>query len=679
MSVRLLAVLCLLGAAVASVQQEDKNRPVTKVINLLKDMQKQLEKEGEEDEEVYDKVMCWCETNDREKTQAIADGEQRITDLGASIEELTASSARLTAEISALNGELGKNTNALDKATNLRTSDLAAFNAEEKETLGSIASMKAAITVLSSQHSFLQSADNTAVTKVAQMLKETVEKKKVFLAPSHKRAILAFAQDPEGYLGGSFAQYDGFEGKVANAGSYAPQSGAIFGILKNMKESFEHNLASSQQEEMEGVNQFNELKSAKEEEIDAGNAQVSQKSDELAASDEQCATDKQDLIDTTATLKSDRDFLAMLKMHCQQVDAQMEERQKTRALEISAVSKALSILSGDAAHDLFTKTFNPAFFLQKSSTTEAQEKVAKMLASAGKKAKDSKLILLATKVKLDAFSGVGKEINKLIDDLETEKQDEIKFKDWCIEEFADNAHNNALNTKDKERLVAASDHLKNQIDNLNTEIDKLNADVAEMQLQMKNAASDREAENKVFQQTVADQRATQQLLGSALNVLKGFYGLQVQKKTGAKQLAGPPPPPGFKNYENNASSGGVMGMLEGIIAETKEMEAAATRDEASAQKAYEDFVADTNASINDCNTSITNKSEAKAKAESDKTETDVELDSTLAQLQQLSNESADLHSNCDFTLGNFDVRQEARDSEIESLKASLQILSGAGR
>merc|ERR1719502_2268 len=117
---RFLAVLCLLGAAFASVQHEDKNRPVTKVINLLKDMQKQLEKEGEEDEEVYDKVMCWCETNDREKTQATADGEQRITDLGSSIEELTAKSARLRAEISTLDGEVAKNTEALDKASNLR-------------------------------------------------------------------------------------------------------------------------------------------------------------------------------------------------------------------------------------------------------------------------------------------------------------------------------------------------------------------------------------------------------------------------------------------------------------------------------------------------------------------------------------------------------------------------------
>merc|ERR1719502_1157233 len=65
-----------------------KNRPVSKVITLLKDMQKQLEKEAEEDEEIYEKMACWCETNDKEKTKSIADAEARINDLTTEIEEL---------------------------------------------------------------------------------------------------------------------------------------------------------------------------------------------------------------------------------------------------------------------------------------------------------------------------------------------------------------------------------------------------------------------------------------------------------------------------------------------------------------------------------------------------------------------------------------------------------------
>merc|ERR1719274_83873 len=94
-----------------------KNRPVTKVITLLKDMQKQLEQEAEEDEEIYEKMACWCETNDKEKTKAIADAEARIEDLTSDIEGFTAQSARLNTEIKNLEKEIAANQAALDKAT----------------------------------------------------------------------------------------------------------------------------------------------------------------------------------------------------------------------------------------------------------------------------------------------------------------------------------------------------------------------------------------------------------------------------------------------------------------------------------------------------------------------------------------------------------------------------------
>merc|ERR1719345_69407 len=86
-----------------------KERPVTKVVNLLKDMQKQLEKEAEEDEEIYEKMACWCETNDKAKTKAIADAEAHIEDLTSTIEELSASSARLNTEIKNLEAEVAEN------------------------------------------------------------------------------------------------------------------------------------------------------------------------------------------------------------------------------------------------------------------------------------------------------------------------------------------------------------------------------------------------------------------------------------------------------------------------------------------------------------------------------------------------------------------------------------------
>ena len=76
------------------------------------------------------------------------------------------------------------------------------------------------------------------------------------------------------------------------------------------------------------------------------------------------------------------------------------------------------------------------------------------------------------------------------------------------------------------------------------------------------------------------------------------YTALVQKtQVGKKELAGQAPPPGFKSYEKNAASGGVMGMMSGIINDAKAMEAEAIRGEESAQKQYEEFVKDSNLSI----------------------------------------------------------------------------------
>merc|ERR1719482_2298546 len=130
-----------------------KNRPVSKVITLLKDMLTQLQKEAEEDEEIYDQMACWCETNDKEKTKSIADAEARIEDLTTKIEELTALSAQLNTELKNHDQEVAKHQSGLDQATAMRKKELAEFNSEEKDMLGTIQALKQAITVLKKHNS----------------------------------------------------------------------------------------------------------------------------------------------------------------------------------------------------------------------------------------------------------------------------------------------------------------------------------------------------------------------------------------------------------------------------------------------------------------------------------------------------------------------------------------------
>merc|ERR1719433_1662860 len=140
---------------------------------------------------------------------------------------------------------------------------------------------------------------------------------------------------------------------------------------------------------------------------------------------------------------------------------------------------------------------------------------------------------------------------------------------------------------------------------------------------------------------------------------------------------GPPPPPGFQEYSKNAASGGVMSMIEQIITDAKAMEADAIRSEEDSQKAYEDFVKETNNSIEAKSKDIINKSDNKAKAETDLVEAKEAKEGVLLELEQLSNYNAELQQSCNFVLKNFEVRQTARDEEVEALRQAKAILSGA--
>merc|ERR1712129_583095 len=195
-----------------------------------------------------------------------------------------------------------------------------------------------------------------------------------------------------------------------------------------MLETFEANLAQSQEEEMKNQKAYEDLKKAKEDEIAAGQAQIDKKTSELADTDEKNANAKDDLADTKKSLAADEEFLMMLKEKCSMTDREWEERQKTRQLEMEAVSKTLAVLSGDDAHDLFTRTFNPAL-LQTAATMMNRQRASELLSQVARKFNSPRLAALAYRVRLDAFTRVKKAIDDMVAQLLKEKADEIKHKD----------------------------------------------------------------------------------------------------------------------------------------------------------------------------------------------------------------------------------------------------------
>merc|ERR1719327_1789122 len=187
-----------------------------------------------------------------------------------------------------------------------------------------------------------------------------------------------------------------------------------------------------------------------------------------------------------------------------------------------------------------------------------------MLHEAASRAKDPRLAALAVSAHMSNFGKVKESIQSMIDNLLKEKEDEIKHRDFCIDEFNKNERNIENKERVKSEKLAKIDDLQSTIDTCTKDLETMKASIAEMQVQMKRAGENREIENKDFQLTIADQRATQKLLGAALGILQSFYSkaalVQGGRGSASKRTAQTPMPPGFKPLKKSAAGGGVVAM-----------------------------------------------------------------------------------------------------------------------
>lgn len=666
------------GLTLQMVANQDPSRPVSKVISVLKDMLKTLDKEQKQDEDVYAKMACWCDSGEKEKTVSIADAEDTIVNLNSAIEAGDAESQRLESQMRTLERQVADSKQALNESALLREEQHQTFVAEELELTEAIQSVKSALVVLSKHNgAFLQESVSTkmAVQKVQRAFQRFQWLVTATLSPSQRQMARSLAQ-----LHGGFAEkYDPVHPKP----QYTEQSGEIFGILQAMLEAFEASLADAQKKEAAAQTAFLDLAETKNKEIKLVEEDHSSKSLQNADAKKKKAEDSESLQDTQDALVADQEYLAMLKAKCEATSSEWDERQATRQDEIAAVSKALDVLSADDAHDLFTRTFAAASFLQKSASanSELRANASSLLSRVASKVGNPRLAVVATQLKLDNFTEVKASIDNMIAELTTESNDEIKHKDFCIVEFNENELQTDEKEHEKERVLAEIATLETTIEVLAKEIDELNTTNRDMEYQLKQAAENRELENTEFQSTVADQRETQSVLEQAKAFLLSYYGQRTNPAAYFMQKqaepVGPPPPAGFDKYENSASSNRVIGLIEQIITDAKQMEKDTTRAEEDAQKAYEDFVKGTNGSIQANSVSIVDKSEDQAGAEERLLDAKTDRDNLHSDLEQLATYKGEVHASCDFILKNFEVRQAARNQEIEALRQAKAILSGS--
>lgn len=720
-----------------AVTQSQKT-PVARVVGLLKEMQKTLQSEMDEDAKLYEKLACWCSTNEKEKKGAISDGGGKIAELTSAIQALTAKIAQLEADVKQLDEEAAEEKKALAEATAIREKEAAQFHAEELDSVQAIESLKAAIIVLSKHHggalpqlalslldirgrrqtaanpwsvdhdsASMRSFDDFLANNGFSVAGSTADASAVPVAPSRQR----FLQE----AGGSKAASAGADSEAGEAWSaaettvvqramkaaskymrarhreeydtsYNPRSGEILGVLKELKSQMEADLGDAQKEETAKATAFAEMRKAKSAEIAAAERQSEEKEDQLAKASMDLAESKEDLENTQAALTEDEKFMANLKATCEDADKNFEERKSARMAEITAVSETIGILTADEARDTISRTYNLLQTVATHSMASIRSRASAVLRDVAAKTRNPELSIFATRVELDSFARVKKAIDDMVEILKQGQADEVKKHDWCTSEGQKNDMAIAKTETEKTTLSAKVDDLDTTVARLLDEIAQAKKRIGSLELELQRASENRQTENLDFQKTVADQAATQEILKDALERLAKFYEQEefLQKsvhKPAASTLQikskRQTPPVQQMEYKKNSGASGVMSLLKKLIADAKQLEKDALKSESAAQAQYETFVSDTNDSIRALSDEIAEKVSSQALANKAKAAAQADLAAANREAEELGQYQADLNGECGFLLKNFDARQEARGQEIEALQQAKQILNGA--
>merc|ERR1719264_1114742 len=603
---------------------------------------------------------------------SIKEGKAKI----AALEELLKSGKeqmeQLEADLKEHEASRAEAKKAMASASALREKEAAAFAKFSEDSKTNLAALAKAIPAIESGMggAFLQTAEASNLKRFAM--------EKAEMADETRQEVLAF---------------------LSGKDEYAPQSGQIVGILKQMEDEMAKALEDAETAEAEAIKAYDALMAAKEKEVEALNAQIEEKLTRKAELGVELAGGLNELEDTEISVAEDEKFLAELGTGCATKEKEWAEVCKTRQEELVALAETIKILNDDDALELFKKTLpSAASLLQLTESAQSMRNEALLaIQQAAKKGAQLRaqpqldLIALALKGKSQGFEKVIGMIDEMVANLKKEQADDEAKKEYCDKEF------DTSEDKKKELDLSVSDsataieELEGSIATLTEEIAALNAGIKALDKAVAEATEIRKEENADYKELKQSDTAAKEILGMAKNRLNKFYNPKLYKPPPAveptlvqisehasSKAAPPPPPETFGPYtKKTEESTGVIAMIDLLVKDLdKELQEAEVMEK-DAQAEYEEMMAESATKRADDSKAVSDKTALKASEEEalmteqeTKASTEKELMATLELIHSL-------HGECDWLLKYFDARAEARAGEVDALGKAKAVLSGA--
>merc|ERR1719253_183347 len=506
-------------------------------------------------------------------------------------------------------------------------------------------------------------------------------------------------------------------------------SGEIVGILSQMAEDMEKDLAEATETENAAVADFEGLVAAKAKEIAAATTAIEDKTERTGKSAVDIVNAKNDLEDAQEALADDTNYLAELKKTCAEQATLFDQIKETRSQELAAIGMTVKILNDDDALDLFKKTLSlrQSSFLQTGTQESirararvlikaAQENNAEHLGKSSSAQMMSQFMLMALSGKKAGFEKVVAMMDKFVETLKNEQTDDDQQREYCNKEFEDSADNEADLKRKIGNLETSIEEGKEAVSTLKDAIAALEQGIKDLDTAVAEATATRKEESKEYTETKAGNSAAVQLLEVAKNQLNKFYNPKVYKAPPKRELTeeerlyvasggvlttpapggiagtgiavfsqlhaklhadsdvAPPPPPATAEAFKKKDSSGPLALIDSLKGDLEKDMQQNEMEEKEAQSDYEDLMAESAKKRAQDSKTITEKEGQKAGLEADleaQTKAKVTAEKDLLALGEYI---AGLHGSCDFLLDNFELRKEARANEVDALKKAKAVL-----
>jgi len=680
----LIASLTLQGQA-ATAEMKMLQNPIRKVVNMLQAMQKKVTEEAAVAEELHEKYLCYCKSSGGDLAASIEAAEGKLGELGPGIEAAISKKAQLEKDLASHEADKQAAKAAMKEAQAVREKEKAAFDKEFAENKVNYESVSAALDALEKgmAGSFLQ-------TRPAGVLRAFLVKNQEKL-DGDRREVLSFLSGEQG-------------------GEYAPASGEILGILKQMKDEMAQDKKDMVATEDAAVKSFEELMRAKKREKRALAKATMEKLDRLGDLSMEIAEMKNDKTDTARSLVKDKAFAADLEKNCASKEAVYQEDKKMRAEEVVALADTIKMLNSDDALELFKKTLPSASasFLQLQTTTaamraQARDLVKRVSSNALPGPSDTRLdfISLALNGRKVGMDQVVKMVDGLVATLKAEQTDDDHKKEYCVEQLDTAAAKEKALKRAVSDIGTSMEEIKESVATLTDEIAALKKSITALDKAVAEATEQRKAENAEFKEVMASSAAAKELIVFAKKRLGKFYGKSLLQAPSQQQQqqqdgdagyegdgvgspsfvqlhkAAPPPPPETGDAYKKQGSASVLAKIDMLIQDIDREMRLAEREEKDSQKEYQKTMADSAEKRAVDAKALSDKQGAKADMESDLEVKLSEEKSTKKELMATGNYISSLHSECDWLMQYYDVRKEARTDEIDALEKAAGILRGA--